>query len=271
MNSPSYRGIFPGIFTMGNVVCGFVALLSMAEGKVIAACWLVILAAFLDSLDGKVARLSRTTSQFGVELDSLADFLSFGVTPGLIVYMVKLESLGTPGKIIVIVYIMAAAFRLARFNLMAETEEKRDFVGLPVPGAALTLISFILFSYSLWGGLEYDEVLVAMIVLFAFLMVSQVQYDTMPDRVGSLRDRVKMGIVLALLLVVAVVFLITVFKGKRASETLPLLLFPLFSLYILFGMVREGYRLFFLGVNKVTSRVQARRDANGGDGDNDDE
>jgi CDP-diacylglycerol--serine O-phosphatidyltransferase len=271
MTAQSYRGIFPGIFTMGNVVCGFVALLSMVEGKVIAACWLVILAAFLDSLDGKVARLSKTTSQFGVELDSLADFLSFAVAPGLIVYMIKLESLGTPGKLIVIVYIMAAAFRLARFNLMAETEEKKDFVGLPVPGAALALISFILFSYSVWGGLEYDELLVAMIVLFAFLMVSQIQYDSLPDRVGSSNDRIKMGIALVLLVVVAVVFMITVLKGKRASETLPLLLFPLFSLYILSGMVREGYRLFFLGVNKVTGRVQARREANGRNGDNDDQ
>lgn len=264
MNPPSYRGIFPGIFTMGNVVCGFIALLSMVEGKVTAACWLVILAAFLDSLDGKVARLSKTTSQFGVELDSLADFLSFGVAPGLIAYMIKLESLGTPGKLIAIVYIMAAAFRLARFNLMAETEEKKDFVGLPVPAAALTLVSFILFSYSLWGGLEYDELLVAMIVLFAFLMVSQIQYDSLPDKTHSSADRVKMGIALLLFLVVAVVFIIR-------PSWMRLLLFPLFSLYILFGMVREGYRLFFLGVNKVTSRVQSRREANGRDGDADDQ
>lgn len=268
MNGSSYRGIFPGIFTMGNVVCGFVAILTVVEGKVTAACWLVILAAFLDSLDGKVARLSKTTSQFGVELDSLADFLSFGVAPALIAYLVKLDTLGTPGKIITIVYIMAAAFRLARFNLMADTEEKKDFVGLPVPGAALSLVSFILFSYSLWGGLEYDELLVAMIILFAFLMVSQVQYDTLPDRVNSAGDRIKMGVALVLLVVVAVVFMVTMFKGKRAESTLPLLLFPLFSFYILFGMVREAYRLFFLGVNKVTGRVHGRRDTDETDDNN---
>ncbi len=244
---------------MGNVVCGFVALLSIVEGKVTAACWLVILAAFLDSLDGKVARLSKTTSQFGVELDSLADFLSFGIAPALIVYMVKLESLGTPGKIISVVYIMAAAFRLARFNLMADSDEKRNFVGLPVPGAALALVSFLLFSYAQWGGLEYDELLVAMIVLFSFLMVSQIQYDTLPDRIHNSTDRVKMGIAVILFLIVAVVFVI------RPSWT-RLLLFPLFCLYILFGMVREGYRLFFLGVNKVTGRNYGRHDVNGSNG-----
>ena len=254
---------------MGNVVCGFVALLSTVEGKIVPACWLIILAAFLDSLDGKVARLSKTTSQFGVELDSLADFLSFGIAPGLIVYMTTLETMGTPGKIIVIVYIMAAAFRLARFNLLADSEEKKDFVGLPVPGAALTLVSFILFSFTLWGNLQYDELLVAMIILFAFLMVSQVQYDTLPDRINSSSDRVKMGIALSLLVIVAVVFIITLLNGKRAQSTLPLLLFPLFTLYILFGMIREGYRLFFLGVNKVTGRAQARRDANDNNGDDD--
>ena len=255
MNAPNYRGIFPGLFTMGNVVCGFVALLSVVEGKIVTACWLVILAAFLDSLDGKVARLSKTTSQFGVELDSLADFLSFGVAPGLIAYMAKLESLGTPGKIITIVYIMAAAFRLARFNVMADSEEKRDFVGLPVPGAALTLVSFVIFSYAQWGTLQYDEMLVGMLVLFSFLMVSSVQYDTLPDRVHNINDRIKMGVALALVLVVAVVFIIK-------ASMLRLLLFPLFSIYILFGMAREGYRLIFLGVNKVTGRAHGRGDTN---------
>lgn len=260
MNPHNYRGIFPGIFTMGNVVCGFVALLSVFESKIITACWLVILAAFLDSLDGKVARLSKTTSQFGVELDSLADFLSFGVAPALIAYTSKLESLGTPGKIITIVYIMAAAFRLARFNVMADTEEKKDFVGLPVPGAALTLVSFIIFSYAYWGSLQYDELLIAMIVLFSFLMVSTVQYDTLPDRVHNVDDRIKMGVAVVLVLVVAVVFIIK-------ASMLRLLLFPLFGLYILFGMAREGYRLIFLGVNKVTGRAHGRDDSEEDNGD----
>ena len=149
---------------MGNVVCGFLSILSSIEGNITAACWFVVLAGFLDALDGKVARLSRTTSQFGVELDSLADFLSFGVGPAVIVYSVKLSALGKWGWIISIVFIMAAAYRLARFNLMADKEEKKEFVGLPVPAAAFGLVSFVIFSYSLWDQLRYDELLVSMVI-----------------------------------------------------------------------------------------------------------
>ncbi len=237
---PNYKGIFPGTFTMGNVVCGFLAILSAFEGHVTTACWFIILAAFLDALDGRVARLSGGTSQFGIELDSLADFLSFGVAPAVLVHTIKLSSLGKWGWIISIVYIMAASYRLARFNLLAETEEKKDFLGLPVPVAAVTIVSFIIFCFYLWDGLMYDEVLVGMIILFAFLMVSQVQYDTFPERFDTLYNRTK-------LIVLIVVTVVVLFRPR-------LLLFPVFSLYILFGMVRELYQLFHRSVGLVRGR-----------------
>ncbi len=146
MQVNQFKGIFPGTFTMGNVVCGFLAILSAFEGEITTACWLIILAGFLDLLDGKVARLSGASTRFGVELDSLADFLSFGVAPAVIVYVIKLSSMGKWGWIISIVYIMAASYRLARFNLLAHTDEKKIFLGLPTPGAALCLVSYIIFS-----------------------------------------------------------------------------------------------------------------------------
>ena len=135
---------------MGNVVCGFLAILSAFEGNITTACWFVILAGFLDALDGKIARLSGSTSQFGIELDSLADFLSFAVAPAFIVHAIKLSSLGKWGWVISIVFIMAAAYRLARFNILAESDEKKDFLGLPVPMAAIALVSFVIFSYKCW-------------------------------------------------------------------------------------------------------------------------
>jgi len=240
-----YRGIFPGTFTMGNVVCGFLSILSAIEGEIMAACWFIILAGFLDALDGRVARLSRTTSQFGVELDSLADFLSFGVAPAVVVHQIRLSALGKWGWIISIVYIMAAAYRLARYNLMADEEEKKDFVGLPVPAAAFGLVTFVIFSYNLWGHLQYDEWLISMIIVFAFLMVSQVQYDSIPENFASPFDRIKLAA-----LIVAVI----------AAVIRPrLLLFPLMAFYILFGLLREAYRLFYLGVGKVTGRPYGRR------------
>ena len=250
---PDMKGIFPGTFTMGNAVCGFLALLSAYEGDVTTACWLVILAGFLDGLDGKVARLSGTTSTFGIELDSLADFLSFGVAPAFIVYTLKLHSMGKWGWVIGVVYIMASGYRLARFNMLADTDEKKEFMGLPVPGAALTLVSYIIMSYYLWGRLEYSEYLVSMIILFAALMVSQVEYDSFPDKFNTRKNRIKL-----------LFFLI----AAGAALIRPrLLLFPIFAIYIIIGLVREAYRFFYLGMGYVR-----RRQANGrSNGENDEQ
>ncbi|MCX6826310.1 MAG: CDP-diacylglycerol--serine O-phosphatidyltransferase [candidate division Zixibacteria bacterium] len=246
MEVGDFKGIFPGTFTMGNVVCGFLAILSAFEGEVTTACWLIILAGFLDGLDGKVARLSGSSSKFGVELDSLADFSSFGVAPAVIMYVVKLHSLGKWGWIIAIVYIMASAYRLARFNLLAQTEEKKEFMGLPVPGAAMVLVSFVIFSYHIWGTLEYSEYLVSMVIISSALMVSQIEYDAMPDRFNTNRNRIK-------LLFVIVAGALLLWKPR-------LLLFPIFAAYVIIGLIREAYRFFYLGVGYVKKRQANGRD-----------
>lgn len=238
---PKYREIFPGTFTMLNAVCGYISIILTLDGEIINACWFIILAGFLDALDGKVARLSGVSSRFGIELDSLADFSSFGVAPAVLIYSLKLEALGKLGWIIIsAIYIMAAGYRLAKFNLYADTEEKKEFVGLPVPGAALTIVSFVIFCYSLWGQVHYPEIVVSMIILFAFLMVSQVQYDTLPDEFTTFPQ--KMKLILVIIAAGAVIL-----KPR-------LVLFPFFGLYILHGMMREFYRLFARGVEKVKGR-----------------
>jgi CDP-diacylglycerol--serine O-phosphatidyltransferase len=241
------------MFTMGNVVCGFLSILSAFEGNVTTACWFIILAGVLDAMDGRVARMSGTTSQFGVELDSLADFLSFGVAPAVLVHTIKLASLGKWGWVISIVFIMAASYRLARYNLLATTEEKKDFYGMPVPAAAFALVSYIIFSYHLWDQLRYDQVLVSMTIGLAFLMVSQVQYDALPEHFSDKWDRIKLGSILACLVAI-------VFQPR-------LMLFPVVAAYILFGIVRETYRLLYLGVGKVTGREYGRRESDERDPD----
>ena len=237
----NYRGMIPGTFTMGNVVCGFVAILSAIDGKILTGAWFIILAGFLDVLDGKVARLSGGSSQFGVELDSLADFLSFGVAPAVLVYSLKLPILGDLGWVIIsAVYIIAAAYRLARYNLLAETDEKKDFVGLPVPAAAMLLITYVIFCYELFDGIQYSEWLVSMIVVSALLMVSQVEYESLPDRFDNRKAFIR--------LVVIVIAAVAALWRPR------LLLFPFVAIYILLGMIREFYRLFAAGARKVTGR-----------------
>ncbi|PKK84711.1 MAG: CDP-diacylglycerol--serine O-phosphatidyltransferase [candidate division Zixibacteria bacterium HGW-Zixibacteria-1] len=237
MQVSSFKGVVPSTFTMGNAVCGFLAILSVFEGEVTTACWLIVLAGFLDILDGKIARLSGTVSDFGVELDSLADFLSFGVAPAVIMYVVKLSSMGKWGWAISIVYIMAASYRLARFNLLAQTDEKKEFLGLPTPGAAMLLVGYVIFSYHLWGQLEYSQYLVSMVILVAALMVSQIEYDAMPDNFNNRKNRIK---------------LLFMIGAALAALIQPrLLLFPIFAVYIIIGLVREMYRFFYLGVGLV--------------------
>ncbi len=236
----NYKGIFSGTFTMGNMVCGFLAILSIHNGNITTACWIVVLASFLDALDGKVARLSGGASAIGIELDSLADLLSFGVAPAFLLYAVKLHALGEWGWVLAVVYLMAAAYRLARFNLLAETEEKRNFLGLPVPAAGVTLASFVILGFHLRGELMYDKVLLLLIVMLSFLMVSQVEYDAFPENFETGYNRLKLAVLVAAVAVVII--------QPR------LLLFPIMVAYILSGMARELYRLYYLGVGKVTGR-----------------
>jgi CDP-diacylglycerol--serine O-phosphatidyltransferase len=126
-------------------------------------------------------------------------------------------------------YISASAFRLARFNLLAQSEEKKNFLGLPVPAAGIALSTFIIFCYHVWGRVEYGEYLVSMTVLFSALMVSQVEYDTIPDRVQTRQDRIKLLYIIALALAALI-------KPR-------LLMFPVFSIYIAVGLVKEAIRI----------------------------
>ena len=229
---PNYRPIFPNIFTFGNIFCGYLSIISAAEGEPTQAAWFILLAAFLDTLDGKVARLSGGSTEVGKELDSLADFISFGVAPAFLIYTFKLNALGKWGWIIGMVYITAAGYRLARFNLLAASEEKKRFVGLPVPAAAVTLTSFIIMGYEIWGRVEYGEFLISMIILFSALMVSQVEYEFIPDNFSTRENRLK-------LLYIVVLAIAALIKPR-------LLMFPIFALYIAYGLLRESARIIKL-------------------------
>jgi CDP-diacylglycerol--serine O-phosphatidyltransferase len=148
-----------------------------------------------------------------------------------------------------IVFIMAASYRLARYNILADSEEKKNFLGLPVPVAAFALVSYIIFSYEVWGGLEHGQLLVTMIIALAIFMVSQIQYEALPDRYESRQEKVKLA-----MLLVAIPLLI--FKPR-------LMLFPMVASYILLGMTRELLRLFRAGVGRVKGRNSRRRKDDG--------
>src|SRR5215210_5559108 len=132
------RGVYllPSMFTLGNMFCGYACIVYSMRGEFVTAAPFIGVAIVLDMLDGRIARLTGTTSQFGVEFDSLADIISFGMAPALMAFMWGLQPLGRLGWAAGFIFVAAAAVRLARFNIQAGSQDKRYFVGMPSPAAA---------------------------------------------------------------------------------------------------------------------------------------
>lgn len=176
------KSIFPNTFTFGNMLCGFGAIIQSFQGDFETASYLIVLGAICDALDGFVARLVKASSAIGVQLDSLADVITFGVAPSILVYKLSLESLGVWGIIISALLMIAGAYRLARFNVQLVGFDKDYFVGLPIPAQAATTCAFILSSSWVENLLSVEKqfILIPLVILLAYLMVSTIKYDTLP-------------------------------------------------------------------------------------------
>jgi CDP-diacylglycerol--serine O-phosphatidyltransferase len=168
--------LLPSVFTIGNILLGFYAVVRGFRGDFERAALLVFAAAFLDALDGRIARLTGTDSAFGREYDSLADVLTFGATPALLAYFWGLHDLGRVGWLVPVFFVVCTATRLARFNVQARIPEGRDFVGLPAPAAAGALCSLLFFAPdSEWRSWMASLLLLALLLL-GMLMVSTFRY-----------------------------------------------------------------------------------------------
>lgn len=184
--------ILPSLFTSANLIMGFLSVLFSIHGNFSAASWCIIGAIMMDALDGRVARWTKSTSSFGVELDSLADLVSFGVAPSILMYQMVLQTMGRPGIMIALFFVVACALRLARFNIKAhEGASLPHFMGLPTPAAGGILASFAL-SYELFeSGQEitaktiplimekmpfFFKSIPIMMVIISILMISSVPY-----------------------------------------------------------------------------------------------
>jgi CDP-diacylglycerol--serine O-phosphatidyltransferase len=139
------RGIYllPTVFTIGNLFCGFYSVVLASRGDYERAALMIVAAGVLDGLDGRIARMTRTTTAFGTEFDSLADIVSFGVAPALLAYHWALAPLGRIGWLVPFLFVVCAAMRLARFNIRGGSVDKRFFAGLPSPGAAGSLATLV--------------------------------------------------------------------------------------------------------------------------------
>lgn len=181
--------VVPSAFTLGNLFFGFWAIVSAANGNFTWAGWFIVFAGVLDMLDGRIARLSNTGSRFGAELDSLVDLTSFGVAPALLMYFMEFGTAGRFAWLVCYFYVVAAALRLARFNVFAGQDDhgpSRSFTGLPSPAAGMTLATWYPFSQTEWyrATLPYldwqHQGLVILMLLVAVLMVSNVRYPKWP-------------------------------------------------------------------------------------------
>lgn len=186
MQRKQVKFALPSLVTFGNLLCGFLAIANVIEGTpaaMVSAAWWIIIAAILDALDGKIARLTGTSSEFGIELDSIADVVSFGAAPAILFYQYALSGAGGAGLALGFLFLAAGAFRLARFNVSATTGSKNYFTGMPIPSAAGILAAFVLFSVNVRPEIARFDFAAAVIGLTSFAMVSRFRYNVLP-RVG---------------------------------------------------------------------------------------
>ena len=171
----------PSVLTSVNLFFGLVSLLKSIAGEYSVAALLIALALVLDGLDGLVARLTGTTSDFGRELDSLSDLISFGVAPAVLAYCWGLSDLGRPGMVGAFGFVLCGALRLARFNIQTSSSDKRHFVGLPIPAAAGALAALVYY----YPRPIQDPVMAALVwllmVTLALLMVSKMRYRSLKE------------------------------------------------------------------------------------------
>jgi CDP-diacylglycerol--serine O-phosphatidyltransferase len=211
---PRGRGIYllPNLFTSGGLFAGFYAIIAATQGQFDNACVAVFIAAILDGVDGRVARLTNTQSEFGMQYDSLADLISFGLAPALVMYHWALSTTRldgvVPGKlgwIAAFLYAACAALRLARFNSQVGQVDKRWFIGLASPAAAGLVVSFVWTCHEFgFTGEELRYVALAVTVAAALLMVSRLRYFSFKGG-GPRSDRVPfLGIIVILAVVIAI-------------------------------------------------------------------
>jgi CDP-diacylglycerol---serine O-phosphatidyltransferase len=222
------RAVVPSLFTVLNMFCGFSSIVHANNGKIEDASWLIILGAVFDSLDGIMARITKSSSKFGVEFDSLSDIITFGAAPSFLIYQIYFHAFGGLGVLISSLPLLLGGIRLARFNVQLIGFDKDYFNGLPIPAQALMTTTFVLKYYSENVGLIgwRTEIFAPMIIVLSLLMVSTFKYDTLPK--VNKKNISEHPLKFAVFFLICILVLLT--KGAA--------LFPLFVVYTLSGMVR---------------------------------
>jgi CDP-diacylglycerol--serine O-phosphatidyltransferase len=239
--------ILPGAFTSGNLFFGLWAVIEAARGNYTRAAYFIVLAGIMDVLDGRVARMSRTGTSFGAEMDSLVDAISFGVAPALLVFFHTFRG-SEWAWLLCFLYVLAAVLRLARFNVEQAGHAKSQFFGLPSPAAGMTLATFYPFSQTpfyqqyLAAPIPEPTFLAVLMVVSSLLMVSHVPYPIWP-RVGWRSWQGILGLIYSLGVVAAMLYVPAYF------------FFPYGIAYLGFGL---GRAVFFGFLDRLPERDPLR-------------
>lgn len=239
IDNKQHPGIYllPNLFTMAGLFAGFYAIVAAMNGRFETACIAIFIAMIMDTLDGRIARMTNTESAFGAEFDSLTDMVAFGVAPALVIYSWGLSDLGKLGWLVSFMFTAGIALRLARFNTQIGKTDKRYFLGLPSPAAAAVLVGYVWVQtdFDMPRNASYVGALLTFIV--SLCMVSTLRYYSFKDL--DIRGKVPF---LALLLVVLVFVFISVHP--------PTVLFVSFLLYALSGPIWTVWRLKMKGIRR---------------------
>ncbi len=196
--------ILPNLITSASLFGGFYAIVAAFDGNYRNAAIAILISAVLDGLDGRVARLTGSTSKFGVEYDSLSDLVAFGLAPGILIFTWALRPFGRYGWLAAFLYVVCGALRLARFNVQINTIESKRFNGLPIPAAAALVATTVLLFFEIGMGQEMAKhiTVLAMVYILAFLMISNVKFYSFKQMNTTQRMPFKLLVGLILLFIV---------------------------------------------------------------------
>lgn len=237
------KAVIPNSFTALNALCGYISIVQSVNGNYESAFFFIVFAGLFDLFDGILARLVKTSSEFGVQLDSLSDVISFGVAPAFLIYHASLQEFGWLGILLSGIFVVFGAFRLARFNVqVSDYSVKTDFKGLPIPIAALTLSSFV---WNFHNGIvitsPFNIFVIPLLVVLSLLMVSTVKYNALPKL--SLQSLKQKPVFIGFVIVSLVALIMS--KGDY--------LFYIFLVLVLFGIFRAIFELFTKSQNNDTA------------------
>ena len=222
--------ILPNLFTAASIFSGVFSIISAVNGNFEKAAWLIMLSLIFDGLDGRVARLTNSCSKFGVEFDSLADMVAFGVAPALLMYLFVGQEFGRFGIVASALFVIFGAIRLARFNVMTISSEPSVFIGVPIPTAAV-FISLLVLLFQKYGfHNDYGIVIVFLSILVSVLMVSNIRYPSFKK--VDLSPKHAMKLFVAILFVFFIIFVFPI-EGFAL----------MFIVYILYGLIRAAMLL----------------------------